>query len=82
MIGIESMFDEVSRMPFEKVWLHKHKPHWIVFYEKTHAPSFYQAYRAVEPVKNGRDPWSVNNKRIGDARYGYATLREAMEAAA
>lgn len=65
------------------VWLNKLKPVWIVFYPAVEGvrAGFYQAYRAVRPVPAGRDPWSVDNRRIGHADHGFPTLEAAMEAA-
>lgn len=81
---ISENFDLVVRPTSpEGVWLHKDKPVWIVFYAAVEGVrlAYYQAYRAVEPVKKGRDPWSVDNRRIGDPNHGFPTLEAAMQAA-
>jgi hypothetical protein len=65
------------------VWMHANGRVWIVKYEETpYRRAFYQAYRAVQEVPEGRKPWSVDNRRIGNADYGFPTLDEAMTAAA
>lgn len=65
------------------VWVHKTKAVWIVFYEAVKGVrlAYYQAYRAVVKVPAGREPWTVDNRRIGDANHGFPTLEAAMEAA-
>lgn len=82
-MAIADNFTEVQREPWETVWLHKEKPVWIVFYENsTHEQfSFYQAYRPVSKVPSGRDPWTVDNRRLGPADRGFKTLETAMQAA-
>ena len=74
-------FVEVQRSPWETVWMHKEKPCWIVFYENSTHPalSFFQAYRPVSKVPKDRDPWTVDNRRIGTID-GYKTLESAMQA--
>lgn len=68
---------------FDTVWMHKTKAVWIVFYEAVEGVrlAYYQAYRAVNPVPAGREPWTVDNRRIGDANHGFPTLEAAMQAA-
>lgn len=67
--------------PFGEVWLNAEKPIWIVEYPETHDRArHFQVYKPVVPVPKGRDPWTVDNKRIGDAR-GFKTLSDAMGAA-
>ena len=76
------MFKQVERAHCSSVWLHETKPHWIVHYPATRATAaHYQAYRAVERVKEGREPWSADNRRIGSPD-GFRTLGDAMQAAA
>lgn len=51
---------------------------WIGHYECTGMkPSFYCAYRAVAHVPKGRDPWTIDNRRIGSPD-GVRTLAEAV----
>lgn len=62
-------------------WLHDAKPAWIVHYQATQdRAQFYQAYRTVARVPAGRDPWTVDNRRIGTER-GFPTFDEAAQAA-
>lgn len=68
------------------VWLHKSKPVWVVMYDgvpgsNTNRFDSWQAYRAVQKVPQGRQPWTVDNKRIGPDD-GYPTEAEAFKAAA
>ncbi len=64
------------------VLLHRSKHVWIVRYAdyERGGTKFWQAYRAVDTVPKGRDPWTVNNKRIGTDK-GFKTLRDALLAA-
>lgn len=82
-MSIQEHFDVVDGAPcFEKVWKHKTKPVWVCHFsaiEGKHA-GYYQAYRAVCPVPKGRQPWSVDNRRIGHPDHGFPTLEAAMEA--
>ena len=72
-------FYKVSR-PHGECWLHKSKPVWIVEYSASRLHGrFFQAYRPVQPVPIGRDPWTVDNRRIGPED-GFQTLQEAAEA--
>ena len=80
-------FIKTNRFDGEQVvWMHTEKPHWIVFYEAFKSdfmtrPAFYEAYRAIHPVPNGRKPWTIDNKRFSTGN-GFRTLRQAMQAAA
>lgn len=72
-------FTKVSR-PHGECWLHNSRPVWIVEYSGTRVRGpFFQAYKAVEKVPAGRDPWTVDNRRIG-TEDGFQTLQEAAEA--
>ncbi len=76
------MFNQVERPLSGPCWLHETKPHWIIQYQATRATAaHYQAYRAVERVPQGRNPWTVDNRRIGSPD-GFATLEQAIQAAA
>lgn len=67
--------------PHGDCWLHDAKPVWIVHYPATDVRGeHYQAYRTVAPIPKGRQPWTVDNRRIGTDR-GFATLDEAVQAA-
>jgi hypothetical protein len=77
-------FKKITRHGSE-TWQHLTAPVWIVRYEgiegsNTHRYDKYQAYRAVEKMPNGRDPWTVDNRRIGPEN-GYSTLDKAFIAA-
>ena len=73
---VESKFSEVKR-PYGNCWLHNTKHVWIVEYPSTRARArHFQAYRAVQPVPKGRDPWTVDNRRIG-GEDGYETFEAA-----
>lgn len=70
-------FTEKHR-PHGDCWLHNAQPIWIVHYpvlKEQRKPSFI-AYRAVDYLPAGRDPWTVNNRRCGE----YNTIEEAMAA--
>lgn len=59
-------------------WAHKSKPTFVTHYPATAGrPGVFYAYRAIGTVAAGRMPWTVNNKRIGEAR----TLRAALSLA-
>lgn len=66
----------------EGIWLREDKPVWIVHYPavKGIRLAFYEAYRAIHPVPKGRDPWSIDNRRLSDGS-GFSTLQEAKAAA-
>lgn len=66
-----------------KVWLHKSKPVWIVFYDAIEGLrlSRYEAYRSVNRVPKGREPWSVDNKALSPHKDGFRTIEEAFAAA-
>lgn len=77
-------FAEVERS-HGTAWLHMDAPVWVVKYDgvpgsQTHRYDSWQAYRAVERVPAGRDPWTVDNRRIGPES-GYASEAEAFSAA-
>lgn len=74
-----SHFKRVYR-PFGSVLQHKSAPVWIVHYPATSATAeHWSAYRAVEHVRAGRDPWSVVNRSL--QKDGFRTLDAALEAA-
>jgi hypothetical protein len=67
----------------ETIHVHKTAPMWIVCYEGITAadyirPTYWQVYRAIEPVKRGAKVWSADNKKLS-AR-GYSSLEEAFAA--
>lgn len=67
----------VVRRPGQRVWLHVSKPVWIVFYPFM---EFFQVYRAIEHVPEGRNPWTIDNRVIGP-KEGFTSLAAAMRAA-
>lgn len=79
---MNAQFNEIQT-PIGTTWLHTSRPVWIRYYEPIEGArlGFYQAYRAVEHVPKGRDPWTVDNRRIGHVNYGFKTLEDAMDAA-
>ena len=67
----------------QTIHVHATEPLWIVCYEGITAhdylrPTYWQVYRAIEPVKRGAAVWSADNKKLS-AR-GYSTLEEAFRA--
>lgn len=70
---------QIFNRPTGLVLIHRTAHVWIVHYEVTGnmKPSFYCAYRAAAHVPKGRDPWAVDNKRIG-SQEGVRTLKEAV----
>ena len=73
------MFKEFERFSQSDVcWLHKDKPVWIVQYDAVPGIRLetFIAYRVAAPLPKGRDPWTVDNRRIGE----YGSLVDAMRA--
>lgn len=80
----DSAWNEVERGG-EMIHVHTAAPLWIVCYEGITAvdyvrPTYWQVYRAIEPVKRGAKVWSADNKKLSER--GYPTLKEAMAAGA
>jgi hypothetical protein len=74
-------FQQVERLCGSMCWLHETKPVFVVEYSATNVRGrHFQAYRAVEKVPKGRNPWTVDNRRIGNES-GFQTLEEAQTAA-
>lgn len=68
--------------PVGPALLHLTKPVWVVEYAALPGrPRHWQAYRAVAHVPAGRQPWTVDNRRIGVDAIGYPTADLAMAAA-
>lgn len=63
-------------------WMHVSKPVWIRKYDAISGvrAAFYQAYSAIHAVPAGRNPWSIDNRRVGTER-GFPSLTAAMKAA-
>ncbi len=58
--------------------LRNDKPVWIVEYSETRTrPKRWQVYEPMHPVPKGRDPWTINNRRLGPED-GIATLEQAV----
>lgn len=75
----EHDFVRVDR-PHGTALLHREKQMWIVEYAQSRtSPHHWQAYRPVVTVPKGRDPWTVDNRRIGTVD-GFLTLDEAVAA--
>lgn len=67
----------------EMIHVHAMHPLWIVCYEGIQAtdymrPTYWQVYRAIEPVKRGAKVWSADNKKLSER--GYPSLEAAMSA--
>ena len=59
---------------------HDEHPVWCVFYPATSVkPAHWQGYKAIEVVKKGRNPYSVDNRRVGD-EIGFASQEECEKA--
>lgn len=72
-------FKKVQRVDGE-VFAHKSAPVWVVHYPATDARAeHWNAYRAVAHLPRGRDPWTVDNRRL--EKDGYRTLKAALHAA-
>lgn len=70
-----------TNRPTGEVLKHASAPIWIVHYGPTNRMGeHWQAYRAIAYIPKGRDPWSVDNKRIGPDS-GFRSLEEAKQAA-
>lgn len=54
--------------------------YFITRYEPSDAPVYFQAYRAVAPLKAGRRPWTVDNRRLGNEKHGFKTMADAEAA--
>lgn len=81
----QSDFDAIERNG-ERVWMHKAAPVWVVHYPGIAGSlvaryDCWRPYKAIEKVRHGVMPWSVNNKRIGPDD-GFPSLDAALEAAA
>lgn len=68
-----------------EAWLHETEPVWVVKYDgvpesNTHRYDSWQVYKAVERVPAGRDPWTVDNRRLG-GESGWAIPEQAFRAA-
>lgn len=64
--------------PHGSCLLHNTKPVWIVEYSATQIrPRHWQTYKAMHKVPKGRDPWTINNRRVGPEN-GIATLEQAV----
>jgi len=71
-------YSNVER-PHGSCLLHNDKHVWIVEYAATRVrPRHWQTYTAIHPVPNGRDPWTINNRRLGPED-GIETLEKAVE---
>lgn len=71
---------ETMSRPTGDVLLHSEKAVWIVHYPATYrSGEHWQTYVAIEPVKNRKTPWSVNNRRLG-SEHGFPTLDAAKAA--
>lgn len=62
-------------------WVHKTKPCWIVFYDTTHIPPFYEAYKVKDYLlplpKKIRNYWTYDNRRLSNGN-GFKTIEEAI----
>ena len=79
-MSILNNFDYVSR-GHGSCWKHKTKPCWIVFYNTTYMPPFYEAYR-IKPYitqKKGQEPWACDNVRLSDGD-GFTSFEDAAKA--
>lgn len=64
-------------------WLHKSGTMFISFSPVTNVRgAHFQAYAAKDKVPAGRDPWTVDNKRLGRDGYGFPTFEAAAAAVA
>lgn len=83
-VGVEfepAGFVLMHRQFDQTIHMHRSKPVWVVHYQATQdRAEHWQGYRAVAKVPAGRDPWTVDNKRIGTER-GFASLDAALAAA-
>lgn len=72
-------FETVNR-PHGSALLNRVKQMWIVEYQQSRVrPHHWQAYQPVVSVPKGRDPWTVDNRRIGPED-GFLTLEDAVAA--
>lgn len=74
-------FVEVERLHGNAL-LHKSHPVWIVHYEghKGFSSPSWRVYESVCKVPAGRDPWTVDNRYVGQ-KDGFTTIDEALTAA-
>lgn len=61
------------------VWAHRTKPVWVVEYARG-TEVYYQAYIAEGVWEEGKKPWDMRSRRLGDAIHGFKTLKAAMQA--
>lgn len=66
--------------PTGEVLKHAREPYWVVHYGETNRMGeHWQAYKAIAHIPKGREPWSVDNRRIGPDS-GFKSLEEAKQA--
>jgi hypothetical protein len=75
-------FRKVKDAGGEIAWMHPTESVWIRKYDAISGvrAAFYQAYSAIHAVPAGRNPWSIDNRRVGTER-GFPSLTAAMKAA-
>lgn len=61
------------------VWAHRTKPVWVVEYARG-TEVYFQAYIATGVWEEGKQPWDMQSKRLGDPIHGFSTLKAAMQA--
>lgn len=70
----------LTSRPFGKpVWAHRTKPVWVVEYARA-GTVYYQAYIATVVWEDGKQPWDMPNRRLGDPIHGFRSLKAAMQA--
>ena len=66
--------------PHGVCWVHSEKPVWVVHYGQTNRMGeHWQAYKAVAHIPKGRQPWTVDNRRLGGEN-GFSSFEAAKQA--
>lgn len=82
MANASDFIQQADRFSNDPLYVHKDRQVWIRFYPAIEGvrAAWWQGYRAVMKVPAHREPWSIDNRRIGDER-GFASLEAAIAAA-
>lgn len=81
MANASDFTQQADRYSDDALYVHKDRQVWIRFYPAIEGrAAWWQGYRAVKTVPAHREPWSIDNRRIGTDR-GFASLTDAIAAA-
>jgi hypothetical protein len=71
------------------VWIHESRQIWVVGYKPVRDASeidsardgLFFVFKATHKVPKNREPWSINNRSVGDKTRPFRALDDAIEAA-